>query len=69
MKRLQTAHSKVRRAFLRRCAITGGALAIAGQVPRLMAETVMVEDSPPEPATRGYRETNHVRTYYRTTRI
>lgn len=69
----QTPPNRARRQFLQQVVAGGGALAAGAAV----AGTLQVSDlpgeaqarSPEPPRSSGYRETDHVRRYYETTRI
>lgn len=71
--RTQTPPNRGRRQFLQQVVAGGGALAAGAAV----AGSLQVNDSaaehearmPEPPRSSGYRETDHVRRYYETTRI
>lgn len=56
-----------RRAFLRKSAVAGGAVVASGQVVATADEPVL--PAAPEPAARGYSESEHVRAYYKRARF
>ncbi|HEX6138137.1 MAG TPA: formate dehydrogenase [Casimicrobiaceae bacterium] len=47
----------------------GAGAAGAASAPVLAAPAALVETTQPGPASQGYRETEHVRSYYATTRL
>jgi hypothetical protein len=48
---------------------TGGAAAVATAIKPASAAVAEVPAATPAPESQGYRDTEHVRVYYRTTRI
>lgn len=61
--------SPSRRAFLKQSALLGGATAAAVVAPGVAADAMQETATPePQPTQQGYRETEHVKAYYRTLR-
>lgn len=72
MKRQHAGPAAERRRFLKGVAVAGGASALA----TLFTSRLMASDSggtaarkTRQPESRGYRETDHIRDYYRTLRL
>ena len=63
----QTAKRAGRRSFLKGAAVTGAAVGAGAVTPQTLAD-VSVED-PPKAENKGYRETKHIREYYRLARF
>ena len=57
-----------RREFLRRVAVAGGSAAVVAAAGKTVAAPVEPEQKKPTREAVGYRETDHVRTYYSTCR-
>ena len=55
-----------RRAFLKRAAVAGAALGAGAASTRTLADTVT---EPAKPVNKGYRETDHIREYYKSARF
>jgi len=69
MSRKSRTNTEDRRAFLRKLAVAGGATAAVAMTGRA-AVAAPVQEAPSDGnENRGYRETPHVRTYYRTARL
>ncbi len=69
MKKQDPAHAAERRRFLKGMAVAGGTTALAS----VFASRLMAADTGgtaarkiQQPESRGYRETDHIREYYRT---
>lgn len=58
-----------RRRFLRGFAVLGGVAGVSALTGRVYGQGGEVEKGPEEPVSRGYRETEQVRTYYRKARM
>lgn len=67
MKTKQQPVDAARRGFLRKAGLAGGAAA-AAVATGVSAAPQVVDDAPPK-RSQGYRETEHVRAYYKTARI
>lgn len=64
----KTATDKIqRRAFLKGSAVTGAALGAGAVTTEALAEAV--NDQPEKVKNKGYRETDHIRKYYRLARF
>ncbi len=60
------AASNERRRFLKKMGLAGSSAAAAAALPGIVAAAPDTDEVVSEPATTGYRETPHVRDYYRT---
>ena len=71
--RTQTPPNRARRQFLQQVVAGSGALAAGAAVAGTLRMTDLPAEgearSPEAPRSTGYRETDHVRRYYETTRI
>ena len=56
-----------RRAFIKGAALTGAAVGAGAATTRVMADES--PDRPEPPTQKGYRETDHIRDYYRLARF
>lgn len=70
MQEKKTSHSEARRIFLKGVAAAGGATALTAVAATRITDDKSGEAAPGNsvPANRGYRETPHIREYYRTLR-
>ncbi|AHE97259.1 twin-arginine translocation signal domain-containing protein [Thioalkalivibrio paradoxus] len=59
------AHSDERRRFLKKAGLAGTSAAAAAALPGIVAAAPDTGASGTEPSRTGYRETAHVRDYYR----
>ncbi|HEY5719797.1 MAG TPA: twin-arginine translocation signal domain-containing protein [Gammaproteobacteria bacterium] len=57
-----------RRDFLRKVAVAGGSVAVVAAAGKTIAAPAEPETQKPSRDAVGYRETDHVRAYYRTCR-
>lgn len=62
-------YKKLRRDFLKRLTLAGGAVAFGAPASRLLAAYDEPDAGPAPPASRGYHETPHIRKYYDKARI
>ncbi len=58
--------STERRRFLKKVGMAGSSAAAAAALPGIVAAGPDADEIVSEPATTGYRETAHIRDYYRT---
>ena len=68
MSKKRQAEQSGRREFLRRVAVAGGSAAVVAAAGKTVAAPVDPEQQKPTRDAVGYRETDHVRAYYRTCR-
>lgn len=65
-----TRFARGRRAFLRLAAVSGGAAVAASMIKDAVAEAPeKAIKAKPAPASKGYRETEHIREYYNKARF
>ncbi|MGM0812736.1 twin-arginine translocation signal domain-containing protein [Thioalkalivibrio sp.] len=60
------AHSEERRRFLKTAGLAGSSAAAAAAMPGIVAAVPEAGETVTEPVDTGYRESAHVRDYYRT---
>lgn len=58
-----------RRTFLRNVAVAGGAAAVVTVSGKVAATDAIKHPADSKPREKGYQETTHIRTYYKTARL
>jgi hypothetical protein len=69
MSRKSQTHAADRRAFLKTLATAGGAAAVVTAAGQSAAASTDTDTSSGDAKPKGYQETAHIRTYYRTARL
>ena len=69
MSRKPRTHAEGRRAFLKTLATAGGAAAVVTAAGQTASAATVTDDASGSAKPKGYQETAHVRTYYRTARL
>jgi hypothetical protein len=68
MRKKEQAKQSGRRDFLRKMAVAGGSAAVVAATGKAAASTATEQVAASAPTASGYRETDHIRAYYRTAR-
>lgn len=69
MSRKSRTYTEDRRTFLKTLAVAGGAAAAVTMTGQSASASTEADSSPGAAKPEGYRETAHIRTYYRTARL